>query len=75
MSPLVPNFVSDTAADLIFKLLQVNPDKRLGTGPQGAMAIKKHRWFARLDWNALEQRKLIAPIRPRCVGRQAASGS
>jgi len=61
----VPNFVSDTAADLIFKLLQVNPDKRLGTGPQGAMAIKKHRWFARLDWNALEQRKLIAPIRPR----------
>ncbi len=66
----VPNFVSDTAADLIFKLLQVNPEKRLGTGPQGVAAIKKHRWFARLDWSALEQRKLIAPIRPRCaVGR------
>eukprot|EP00199_Chlamydomonas_sp_CCMP681_P000070 CAMPEP_0119102536 /NCGR_PEP_ID=MMETSP1180-20130426/1251_1 /TAXON_ID=3052 ORGANISM="Chlamydomonas cf sp, Strain CCMP681" /NCGR_SAMPLE_ID=MMETSP1180 /ASSEMBLY_ACC=CAM_ASM_000741 /LENGTH=1028 /DNA_ID=CAMNT_0007086843 /DNA_START=136 /DNA_END=3222 /DNA_ORIENTATION=+ len=61
----VPNFISDTAADLIFKLLQVNPEKRLGSGPLGAQEIKNHRWFAKLDWKALEARKLPAPIRPR----------
>lgn len=61
----VPNFISDTAADLIFKLLQVNPEKRLGSGPLGAEEIRRHKWFARLDWKALEERKLTAPIRPR----------
>jgi len=61
----VPNFISDSAADLIFKLLQVNPDKRLGSGRNGADEIKRHRWFSRIDWAALEQKRLPAPIRPR----------
>jgi len=61
----VPNFISDSAADLIFKLLQVNPEKRLGSGPAGAEDIKRHKWFSRLDWKALEERRLQAPIRPR----------
>lgn len=61
----VPNFISDSAADLIFKLLQVNPEKRLGSGPNGAEDIKRHKWFSRLDWKALEERRLPAPIRPR----------
>ena len=61
----VPNFISDAAADLIFKLLQVNPEKRLGSGPNGAEEIKKHRFFSRIDWPALEARKMQAPIRPR----------
>ena len=37
----VPNFISDSAADVIFKLLQVNPDKRLGSGKTGAEEIKQ----------------------------------
>ncbi|GIL52865.1 hypothetical protein Vafri_8639 [Volvox africanus] len=62
----VPNFISDQAADLIFKLLQVNPDKRLGSDRRlGADEIKRHRWFSRIDWKALEQRRLPAPFRPR----------
>lgn len=61
----VPQFISDQAADLIFKLLQVNPDKRLGSGRNGADEIKRHKWFSRLDWAALEAKKLPAPIRPR----------
>jgi cGMP-dependent protein kinase 1 len=60
----VPNFISDQAADLIFKLLQVNPDKRLGSDKRlGADEIKAHRWFSRIDWKALEQKKLPAPFR------------
>ncbi|PNW86201.1 hypothetical protein CHLRE_02g076900v5 [Chlamydomonas reinhardtii] len=62
----VPNFISDQAADLIFKLLQVNPDKRLGSDKRlGAEEIKRHRWFSRIDWRALEQKKLPSPFRPR----------
>ncbi|MEW5320291.1 MAG: hypothetical protein WDW38_011373 [Sanguina aurantia] len=62
----VPNFISDKAADLIFKLLQVNPEKRLGSDPRhGADEIKNHPWFARLDWAAVQAKKLPAPIKPR----------
>ncbi|GLC48322.1 hypothetical protein PLESTB_000083500 [Pleodorina starrii] len=62
----VPNFISDQAADLIFKLLQVNPDKRLGSDRRlCADEIKRHRWFSRIDWKALEQKRLPAPFRPR----------
>nr|QKY15304.1 cGMp-dependent protein kinase (PRKG) [Polytomella parva] len=62
----VPNFISDSAADLIFKLLQVNPDKRLGSDKlTGAEDIKRHKWFSRVDWRALEQKKMPAPFRPR----------
>jgi len=63
----VPNFISDDAADIIFKLLQVNPSKRLGSGPNGAAEIKSHRFFKGIDWEALEQRKLPAPRRPRLL--------
>ena len=60
----VPNFISADAADLIFKLLQVSPERRLGSGPGGAAEIKAHRWFAKLNWEALEGRRLPAPLRP-----------
>jgi hypothetical protein len=46
-------------------LPQVSPEKRLGSGPLGAAEIKSHRWFSRIDWAALEQRRIPAPIRPR----------
>lgn len=45
---------------------QVNPDKRLGSDKRlGAEEIKRHRWFSRIDWKALEQKKLPAPFKPR----------
>lgn len=46
-------------------LSQVNPEKRLGSGPGGASDIKKHKWFSRIDWKLLEARKLPTPIRPK----------
>ena len=47
--------------------MQVNPEKRLGSGRDGAAEIKRHRWFSRIDWAALEAKKIPAPIRPRWV--------
>ncbi len=47
-------------------MAQTNPDKRLGSDKKlGAEEIKRHRWFSRIDWKALEQRKLPAPFKPR----------
>eukprot|EP00879_Flechtneria_rotunda_P001387 GHRR01001538.1.p1 GENE.GHRR01001538.1~~GHRR01001538.1.p1 ORF type:complete len:1213 (+),score=453.23 GHRR01001538.1:393-3641(+) len=61
----VPHFITDAAADLIFKLLQVNPEKRLGCGSAGINEIKSHRWFSRINWDALAAKQLAAPIQPR----------
>jgi hypothetical protein len=43
----------------------VNPEKRLGCGPGGIQEIKSHRWFSRINWDALIARQLPAPIVPR----------
>lgn len=44
---------------------QVNPEKRLGCGPGGISEIKAHRWFSRINWEALAAKQLLAPIQPR----------
>lgn len=54
-----------TAHAAVLCLLQVNPEKRLGCGPGGINEIKAHRWFSRINWNALAAKQLPAPIQPR----------
>ena len=44
--------------------MQVNPDRRLGSGPLGADEIKTQSWFADFDWQDMEQRKMQAPFLP-----------
>ena len=44
--------------------VQVDPGKRLGSGPEGAAAIKAHAWFSHLNWEKLEARQLTAPMIP-----------
>lgn len=61
----VPNFISESASSLICQLLQVSPERRLGSGPTGATEIKQHKWFSRLDWQALVNKTLPAPINPK----------
>ncbi|XP_032902882.1 microtubule-associated serine/threonine-protein kinase 3-like isoform X1 [Amblyraja radiata] len=43
------------AQDLISRLLRQNPRDRLGTG--GALEVKQHGFFTRLDWNGLLRQK------------------
>ena len=58
----LPNFLSDEARSLLIALLNRNPHKRLGSGPNGASDIKKHAFFKTFDWQACEQRKLPVPL-------------
>ncbi|KAL0922778.1 hypothetical protein M5K25_006795 [Dendrobium thyrsiflorum] len=54
-----PDYFSDEARDLIDKLLDIEPTKRLGAGPQGYGALKMHPFFRGIDWKNL--RKSAAP--------------
>lgn len=53
--------MSEEAKLLIVALLNRNPSKRLGAGPGGADEIKKHAFFAGIDWQVVRERKLNVP--------------
>ena len=53
------------AQDLVSRLLERKPMRRLGMGPGGVNDVRKHRWFDGLDWDALQTRKLAPPRQPK----------
>jgi len=57
-------FLSDDAIDLISRLLEKNPVKRLGSLGQGANEIMQHTWFKDIDWQKMETKSLSSPYRP-----------
>ncbi|XP_037548092.1 serine/threonine-protein kinase N2 [Nematolebias whitei] len=59
-----PRFLSPEAASLIQQLLQKDPDRRLGSGEEDASAIKQHRYFQGMDWDALLAKKVKPPFQP-----------
>jgi CRP-like cAMP-binding protein len=60
-----PGWVSSSCRDFILKLLERDLTKRLGLTHGGARAIRSHAWFAKLDWDAMLQKKVTAPYRPK----------
>jgi serine/threonine protein kinase len=58
----LPNFLSEDARGLLIALLNRNPTRRLGSGPNGANDIKRHAFFKDLDWRAAENRELVVPL-------------
>lgn len=61
-----PDNVPAPARDLISKLLQADPVKRIGSKPppHGAQEIRAHPWFADIDWQALADHKVEPLIVP-----------
>ncbi|XP_022600209.1 serine/threonine-protein kinase N3 isoform X1 [Seriola dumerili] len=59
-----PRFLSPESVSLIQKLLQKNPEMRLGAGEDDASDIKRHRFFQGTDWNALLAKKVKPPFLP-----------
>jgi serine/threonine protein kinase len=61
-----PDEMPEAMKDLIMQLLEVDPAKRLGSGPPptGAQQIRAHPWFHEIDWQALSDHKLDPPIVP-----------
>eukprot|EP00296_Roombia_truncata_P007658 JP446106.1.p1 GENE.JP446106.1~~JP446106.1.p1 ORF type:complete len:503 (-),score=136.94 JP446106.1:90-1598(-) len=57
--------VPDDAKDLIIKLLNKDPEKRLGSVTMGGVeAIKAHPFFNSIDWDKLYNKEIPAPNLP-----------
>eukprot|EP01096_Ripella_sp_DP13-Kostka_P013865 TRINITY_DN610_c0_g1_i1.p1 TRINITY_DN610_c0_g1~~TRINITY_DN610_c0_g1_i1.p1 ORF type:complete len:494 (+),score=244.84 TRINITY_DN610_c0_g1_i1:44-1483(+) len=65
----IPKTVSDEAKDLLEKLLIRDPEQRLTEPPM----IKKHPWFAGIDWEALVQKEVTPPFIPPVSGKEDTS--
>lgn len=65
----------DDARDLIRKLLNRDPLKRLGYGWGGADAIKAHPFFSTIDWARLLRRQMEPPWAPHPLAIYAANQS
>jgi serine/threonine protein kinase len=63
-----PDTLSRTAHDLINKLLDKNPDSRLGSGEEDSEEIKRHPFFAGTEWTALLNKEIPAPWKPDLKG-------
>ena len=60
-----PEIVPAAAKDLLQRLLDRNPERRLGAN--GAAEIKAHHFFANIDWRKLLQRKYEPSFKPNVV--------
>lgn len=52
------------------RLLVLNPESRLGTGPNGVMQLQQHPWFTSqpsFSWHRLKMKAEPAPFIPRLV--------
>jgi len=56
--------MSPDAKDIIGRLCDVQPNKRLGNLSGGASDVKAHPWFKDIDWEKMYNRQLEAPIKP-----------
>lgn len=59
-----PRTIDETSKAFIKKLLNQNPDKRLGAGPNGSREVKDQPFFASVRWDDVYGRRLVAPIIP-----------
>jgi serine/threonine protein kinase len=60
-----PEIVPPAARDLLTRLLDRDPQRRLGSN--GAAEIKAHHFFSNIDWRKLLQRKYEPTFKPNVV--------
>ncbi len=63
-----PHYLSKDAQSLLQGLLERDPTRRLGTGPDDAAEIKRHAFFKSINWDDLYQGKLPPPWKPSFTG-------
>lgn len=59
---MYPNWLSNAGKHLLEQLFNKNPEKRLGS--QGAYEVKQHPFFAVVNWQDLEDKKIKPPFIP-----------
>mmetsp|Transcript_22204 Transcript_22204/g.48489 ORF Transcript_22204/g.48489 Transcript_22204/m.48489 type:complete len:182 (-) Transcript_22204:1240-1785(-) len=59
-----PKYLSPDAMSLLKGLLARDPSKRLGAGPSGSDAVKRHPFFRSINWVKLERREIESKFKP-----------
>ena len=62
---IYPSNLSKEAKSLIKQLLILNPNERLGSGPNGSENVKNHPYFKGINWKDAWQKKLKPPFIPK----------
>ncbi|KAE8890035.1 hypothetical protein PF003_g25985 [Phytophthora fragariae] len=57
------------ACDLVRRLLQGDPTKRIGVGINGDQELRQHPWFSKIEWDKLYSLKLEPPYLPPLNGK------
>ncbi|KAJ1558099.1 camp-dependent protein kinase catalytic subunit, partial [Nowakowskiella sp. JEL0078] len=60
-----PSQFDPYAKDLVKRLLQPDLTKRYGNLRDGALDIKRHKWFAGVDWDKLSRCEVKVPYQPK----------
>jgi len=60
-----PKFMNEDEIDLITKLLNIDPNERLGNGPEDAAAIKSHPYFKDVEWDKYLKKEIVPPFKPK----------
>ena len=63
-----PECFKAPAMDLIQGMLQKDPAARLGSSEADGADIKKHEWFAPIDWVKLDKREIAPTFKPSVKG-------
>lgn len=64
-----PSYLSVNAVELLKRLFEYDPEKRLGSGPTGVKDIKEMRFFANIDWENILAKKIKPPFVPKISGK------
>jgi len=59
-----PETFSASVKDLLNGLFNKDPDKRLGSGPEGATKIRNHPWFSGVNYDAYLRKEIKPPFTP-----------
>lgn len=63
-----PQYISAVAKALLQGLLTRQPESRLGGGPEDGAEVRAHSFFSTVDWQALYQRLVTPPFKPKVAG-------
>ncbi|KAJ5068881.1 non-specific serine/threonine protein kinase [Anaeramoeba ignava] len=61
--PIIDELISKPCGDLIAKLLEKNPNERIGYN--GFQEIQKHEFFKGIDWEQIAKKSLTPPLIPK----------
>ncbi|KAL1501372.1 hypothetical protein ABEB36_006702 [Hypothenemus hampei] len=66
----MPSNLSPEAQSLLRALFKRNPANRLGAGPNGGEDMKRHEFFATINFDDLEAKKVKPPFKPAVSGAE-----